>query len=396
MSSSPRWLAALVASGLALQAAAQSSPTVEERLQALERQVHDLSQENAALKKDLGWKDGALPVEVRPGGAEDRIAIGGFLQAQAEFGHATDNRFAGVKDRFYFRRARVYVAGTVAKDFDFKAEIDLQGNTLSAQPAGLTARANEVYVYWHRYPAVNLRFGQLKPAFGAEALSSDGKLYTAERSLSSDRLADGRQLAMGVTGDLLGKQLNYSAVVANGNGANTSANDNSHFQRSLRFAYTPVSTANDKLVLGMDGLWSTDSSLAKPDIDLGGYAFTGERFMHGWDFDWTHGRFDVNAEWLHGQFKPTNHLPAAEVDAAGWQATVAYFLIPSRLQAVLREEQFDPNTAIGGNTAKTFTYGLNIFLKGDDLKFMVNYLDGHLPGSATDGGRLITRLQIVY
>ena len=70
--------------------------------------------------------------------------------------------------------------------------------------------------------------------------------------------------------------------------------------------------------------------------------------------------------------------------------------MPGLLQAVVREEQFDPNTAVGGNTIRTFTTGLNIFFKGDDLKIMVDYLDGHVPGSLSDGGRLLTRLQILY
>jgi hypothetical protein len=62
----------------------------------------------------------------------------------------------------------------------------------------------------------------------------------------------------------------------------------------------------------------------------------------------------------------------------------------------VREEQFDPNTAIGGNTVRTFSFGLNYYLKGDDIKVMVDYLSGHVPGSSADGGRLLSRLQIIF
>jgi len=374
---------------------AQATPTIEERLKALEGQVQSLAQENAALKKELGWKNGALPIEVKPGGNEDRIAVGGFLQAQGEFGHAADSRWNGVKDRFFFRRARIYVSGVVATDFDFKAELDLQGNTLSAG-TGLTSRANEIFINWHKYPFLNLRVGQLKPAFGGEALASDGKIHTAERSLSSDRLADGRQLAVGAAGDLFGKQLSYLAIVANGDGANVSANDNSKFQRSLRVVWTPVSTAADKLTVGADALWSDDTGLAKSDLGLTGNLFTGRRAMRGIDAEWIHGRLGLSSEWLSGTFHQVGGVPAAGFTAQGWHATATYFLVPSFLQGVVREEQFDPNTAIGGNTTRTLTLGLNIFLKGDDLKFMIDYLNGEAPGAANDGGRLITRMQIVY
>jgi phosphate-selective porin len=373
----------------------QTVPTVEERLKLLEQQVQGLVKENAELKKQLGGKETAPPVLVQPGGKETKLTVGGFLQAQAEFGRASDARWSGVRDRFFFRRARLYLGGVFAEDFDFKAELDLQGNTLGAA-TGQLARANEVFINWHKYPFANLRFGQLKPAFGAEALASDTKILTIERSLSSDRLADGRQLAVGAAGDLLDKKVSYLVIVANGNGANVSANDNGKFQKSARLVFTPVATAKDKLALGVDGLWTKDTGLAKSDLGLAGNLFTGSRTMSGLDAQWVHGPLDLSAEWLHGRFEPAGGVPAARFDAEGWQATAAFFVVPAKLQAVVREEQFDPNTAIGGNTVRTFSFGLNYYLKGDDIKVMVDYLSGHVPGSSADGGRLLSRLQIIF
>jgi len=374
---------------------ASAVPSVEERLAALESQVQALAAENVALRKELGWKNGTVPLDVRPGAHEDRLAVGGFLQAQAEFGRASDPRWSGTKDRFFFRRARIYLAGNVATDFDFKAELDLQGNSLSGG-TGLNARANEIFINWHKLPYLNLRFGQLKPAFGAEALASDSKMLTIERSLSSDRLADGRQLALAASGELFDHRLSYLALVANGNGANVSANDNGKFQKSARLAYVPLAAGPARLSVGVDGLWTDDAGVTKPDLGLPGNLFTGRRTMQGVDAQFTFERLDLNAEWLHGSYRPTTAIPAAQFSAEGWHLTAAFFLVPAKLQAVVREEQFDPNTAIGGNTDRTFTVGLNYFLKGDDLKFMVDYLNGHIPGSLTDGGRLITRMQIVY
>ena len=83
----------------------QAAPTVEERLKALEEQVQSLATENAQLKQQLGWKDAAPSVLPQPGGKETKLVVGGFLQAQAEFGRAADPRWNGVKDRFFFRRA---------------------------------------------------------------------------------------------------------------------------------------------------------------------------------------------------------------------------------------------------------------------------------------------------
>ena len=66
------------------------------------------------------------------------------------------------------------------------------------------------------------------------------------------------------------------------------------------------------------------------------------------------------------------------------------------MRAVIRDEAFDPNTAIGGNTIRSFTVGLNYYFKGEDIKFMVDYLNGEVPGSTADGGRLLTRVQVVF
>ena len=385
----PLFLAAILLSGSSLLA---QNASLEDRLNALEQRVQALAKENTDLKKQLGWKESTPPVLAQPGGKETRVTVGGFLQGQAEFGHASDTRWNGVKDRFFFRRARIYVAGSFAEDFDFKAELDLQGNTLGASTGNL-ARANEIFINWRKYPAANLRFGQLKPAFGAETLLSDTKMLTIERSLASERLTDGRQLAIGALGDLFGKKLSYYAVVAQGNGSNVSANDNNKFQQSARIVFTPISTAHDKVALGVNGLWTTDTGITKSDLGLAGNLFTGSRSMSGLDAQWTHGPLELGAEWLHGSFRPTGGV---SFKAEGWHATAAYFLIPAKLQAVYREESFDPNTATGGNTFRTHLFGLNYYVKGDDIKFGLDYLDGHVPGSTNDGSRVISRVQVIF
>lgn len=371
---------------------ALAATSVEERLQALEQQVSKLAKENADLKKELGFKDGKAPVLAQPAGKETKLAVGGFLQAQGEFGRAADPRWAGIKDRFFFRRARIYVLGGFAEDFDFKAEIDLQGNSLSAG-TGLLSRANEIYINWHKYPEANVRFGQVKPAFGAEALSADTKGFTIERTLPNDRLTDGRQLGFAVLGDLLDKKISYQAVIGNGSGANVSANDNSKFQKSLHATFTAIATKEDKLAFGAGGLWTEDVGASKSGFGFAGNLFTGTRSSWGVDALWNHGRFDAFAEYLHNTFKPAG---AASFEADGWQATAAYMLVPARVQALVRHEEFDPNTATGGNDMHSWTVGLNYLIKGEDLRLMVDYIYGQVPGSTTDGGRVLTRMQVLF
>jgi phosphate-selective porin OprO/OprP len=366
--------------------------TVEERLNSLEQQVQHLANENADLKRELGWNAGRAPVLAHPVGKEARISLGGFLQAQGEFGRAADPRWAGVKDRFYFRRARVYVLGSFAEDFDFKAELELGANSLGAG-TGLSARANEVYVGWHKYPVAVVRFGQLKSAFGAEQLASDTKLLAIERSQSSDRLTDSRQTGLTVGGELFEHKLGYLVMLANGNGVNASANDNGKFQQSARVYGVPVATKENRLVLGTGVLRADDAGISKPGFGFTGNLFTGHHRAWGVDGQWTHGRFDLFGEYLHSTFTPAG---GAKFEAEGWQATAAYYLVPARVQALVRHEQFDPNTTLGGNTTRSWTLGLNYLIKGEDLRLMVDYIHGVVPGTATDGGRVLTRMQVLF
>ena len=39
---------------------------------------------------------------------------------------------------------------------------------------------------------------------------------------------------------------------------------------------------------------------------------------------------------------------------------------------------------------------MNYFFHGDDLKLMLDYVVGRVPGATDDGGRLLTRLQVVF
>lgn len=372
-----------------------SEPTVEDRLKTLESMVQNLARENAELKKELGWKEAKAPVFVQPVGKEIKLSVGGFLQAQGEFGQAADPRWAGIKDRFFFRRARIYVTGSFAENFDFKAELDLQGNSLSAA-TGLTARANEIFINWRKYDFANVRFGQIKSAFGAEQLASDTKLFAIERTLPNDRLTDGRQLGLSVGGDLLDKKFSYLFVLSNGNGVNVSANDNGKFNKSAHVYFTPVATKENKLVFGAGGLWTEDAGVTKSGFGFAGNLFTGERYSWGLDAQYNHGPFDLSAEWLRNTFKPANALPAANFTADGWQVTAAYFIVPAKFQTLLRHEEFDPNTALGGNTSRSWTVGFNYLIKGEDLRLMVDYIHGDVPGSTTDGGRWLTRMQVLF
>lgn len=417
----------LTAGLLTLASAAHAADplSIEDRLRALEAKVDVLQQENAALRQQLTGTPATIPsgtaphtaasdhfrtsstdvpaVVVVPNGHVNRLAIGGYIQAQAEFGDAGDARFAGINDRIYFRRARLNVSGSFAEHFDFKIDGEY-GAYNSAAATGLRMQANEIFINWSRYPAANLRIGQLKTAFSAELLSIEYKGSIIERTLGAERIGDGRQLAVEAVGELFNGRVNYIVLAGNGNGANSSANDNSKF---LQSAHVEVVAHDSKpaghLVVGSSVLHSIDNGVTKvgPGFDAtpGGTIdnlFVGTRDGWGLDASWHLSLFDLSTEVLRMRYHPVNRVPAASFSAESWHVTASYFVLPSQLQAAVRRDHYDPNTALASNATDTWWLGLNYYIKGDDLKFMVDYLFGSPAGLPNDHGRVFTRFQVVY
>ena len=149
---------------------------IEQRVTLLESSLAALRQENTALRQQLGAPG---PAVIRAAGTESSLRVGGVVQGQGEFGAAADARHAGVRDRFFLRRARLAVAGSFAEQFDFKLETDF-GAGATAERRGLTTQITDLYINWHAYPAANVKFGQFKTPFGFEQLIADPKVLTNE------------------------------------------------------------------------------------------------------------------------------------------------------------------------------------------------------------------------
>lgn len=389
-------------------AAPATAPTLEERLNALEKNMQALQKENTDLKAQLGY-DGKTPLVVaKPGGKEKSMKIGGFIQGQYETGDAPDARYAGIEDRFLLRRARVNVAGTFKEDFDYKLEADFGANALGEQTA-YRAQLTDVFINWSKYEFANVKFGQFKTPFGYEQLVSDTKLTTIERSLPNDRITDGRQIGLGLSGDFFKKRLSYSAGVFNGSGVNTSANDNESYMWAGRVSGVAfdgkVADRDTRVAVGVNALTSRDKGTTKTGFGFdsvpGGAVdnlFFGRRNSYGIDAQIKWWLFGLEAEYLLAHFEPSNRLPSDDIDGDGWYVMGTAEVWPKRLQALVKYETFNPNRDLAGDSSDVWTFGLTYFLKGDDIKFAVNYLLGTSgAGTARDNqGRLLTRVQLVF
>ncbi len=375
--------------------------SIEERLRKLETQVDDLKGENSALKQQLGW-DGKseLPL-AKPAGKENKLKLGGYLQAHGEFGSAPDSRYTGINDRFLLRRARVNISGSFAENFDFRAEVDIGNNAVGATTsANWKPVATDIFMNWNRYEFANVKIGQFKTPFGYSQLMSDTKTPFIERFLGNDRMTDSRQIGVAVWGDLIPKRLNYNFGVFNGGSVNTGANDNDNFMYAGRISGTPFTGTffdqESTLTVGINSLQDHGVGASKTAFGFTGNSFTGKRYGVGADLQFNLGRLELSGEYLFNHFTPDDAVPFAKVEARGFQVSGGYYIVAKKLVTRIRYDSFDPNSDLPGNSTDTWTVGLTYFIKGDDLRLDLNYMLGSAPGQPDDKGRLIGRAQLVF
>ena len=387
----------LVLLGVSRSWAQPAALSVEERLERLEKQLARIEarlgdtvaraelapalKEFSEVSRQLGWDGKALPTVVKAGGKEQKLSIGGFVHTHAEFGNAPDSRYTGINNRVLLRRARITTKGSFAEGFEFTLQPDFGNNSIAGNTAYRGGFA-DAFVAWTKYEAANLQLGQFKSAFGYEQLLSDTKTPMVERSLPSDMLTVSRQIGFAILGSVANKRISYNIGAYNGNGVNNGNNDNDQFMYAGRVAANAWSRGADKLCFGANGYWSADTG-----------TFTGQRTAWGVDSQFTLGRTELTAEYLHAL---QNRITGADVTADGWSLLAGYFVVPKVWQALVRYETYDANTRIGGTTSATWIFGANYFLKGDDIKFSFNYYLGNPAGPLSRQSRVMSRLQLVF
>jgi phosphate-selective porin len=424
-------LAAIIS--LAAQPLGAQTPSESERLQKLERAVDQLQKRNAELEQEVaGLKKQAavapegrmktkvtydgksyvekavveeekLPVYVQQRGPELKLVLGGYIQVNFEDGDvsAFEGRFGqtALKDRFRLRRARINLTGDFAENFDFKVEGDFENS--DGINSGRTAfEATDIFVNWHQFPEAQIKVGQWKAPFGLEQLTPDPSLIIIERSLPTGAITPERQIGVQLWGKPFANiwpdekdLLTYYAGIFNGNGRNTTTNDNNNFMYVGRLESTLFKAKmwgqDSYLKLGADVLNSRDDKgtnisqtlnlLVNSDGSLSPFTLPGADERTAWSVDaWFKlGPFDLIGEYLEEYVngRTVNGVPPgfANFTTSGYYITAAYFLIPNKLQAAVQWQDLNPGQ-MGNDGIHSITGGLNYYIHGDDIKLMVDYI----------------------
>jgi phosphate-selective porin OprO/OprP len=444
---------------------AQTSSDTE-RLEKLERAVEQLQKRNAeledevhSLKKRLAptpevdangnqqskaAPDGKAllekpivteekpPVFVVQRGPEIKLTLGGYIQMNFEDGavSAFEGRFGltELKDRFRLRRARLNLTGDFAKKFDFKVEGDFE-NTDGTSANRTDFSGTDIFVNWHQFPEANIKVGQWKAPFGLEQITPDPTLFTIERSLPTGAITPERQLGVQIWGkpltNLWPQQkdlLTYYAGIFNGNGRNTTINDNNNFMYVGRLELLPFNGKffgqDSSLKLGADVLSSRDDAgtnisqtlnlKVNADGSLSPFTLPGADERTAWSLDaWlTVGPFDLIGEYfsedVDGRTVAGKPPGFKDFDPSGWYVQGSYFILAKRLQGVVKWEALEPDQFVDDNI-HSLTLGLNYYIHGDAIKLMANYVHtwsnfraAHPQFGDDEFDEVIMRLQVMF
>ena len=417
----------------ALRPAAMNAASESDRLEKLEHAVEQLQKRNAELEAEVRSlkqptasvpdgkfktkmiQDGKtyveksvtqvekLPLYVQQRGVELKLVLGGFVQVNFEDGavSAFEGRFGqtAIDDRFRLRRARINLTGDFAEQFDFKMEGDFgQSDGTSGNRTAFSA--TDVWVNYHQFPAAQVKIGQYKAPFGLEQLTPDTTLYTIERTLPTGAITPDRQIGVELWGKPLTSiwpeqqdLLTYYAGIFNGNGRNITVNDNNNFMFAGRLELQPftgkIFGQSSFLKLGGDVLNSRDEAgvnisqssnlLVNSDGSLSPFVLPSPDERTAWSVDaWLElGPFDLIGEYLqeHVEGRTVNGVAPtfANFTTDGFYVTGAYFLIPKKLQAVVQWQYLNPGQK-GNDGLYSILGGLNYYIRGDNIKLMVNYI----------------------
>lgn len=320
------------------------------------------------------------------------IKFSGYVMSQYQY----TGQDSKESNSFNIRMVRMALDGRLMKDFYWKVQLQVNGNT---SDLGSSPRMVDAFAEWQKYEAFKIKAGQFKRPFtfenpmhpitqGFMGYSQNVSKLAGFSDRTGEHASNGRDIGVQIQGDLIknaaGRNLlHYQVGVFNGQGTNHKDVDQRKDViggiwvspvKGLRigaFGWTgssarkgtwDVTDANHKVVKNEDGSVKTHSGVRS--LSKNRYAFSAEYAAN----DWT-----VRSEYIHSQgYGFTKSLTSGkETDcnvnyAAGDQADGFYALmiapvISKKLYAKARYDLYRPR-AEWGTSRTQYEIGANYWI----------------------------------
>lgn len=286
------------------------------------------------------------------------------------------------EDGFNLRRGRVYISGTVAENWAYKSQWNVDGDGFE-----------DLYIRYTGWGSMaQLTIGNQKVPFGLEEMQSSKDISILERSAITEQYGVGRSESINLSGKTGNQTYSISAY--------TQADDDDENLEDIGFAgrYTIAPINNDNAVVHLGAA----------------YRDAGDDSALGLEFGLATGPFHFQAEYGDGDFGGT--------EDSGYYAQAGYVItgesrpysggVFGRVapggnggawEAVVRYEDGYGNHSdieLGRTDASAFTVGLNYY-PHKTVRIGINYTDGESnianeDGTFDDGNEFRVRFQLAF
>lgn len=411
-----RLIASILLLSVAPHAVARGQDSLEQRVKALEQEVKELKSAPVAPNADgdtlrIFWKDG---LRLENAAKDVQVRFGGRFQVDTLNGGSSD--FQGTKnveDGAEFRRARIYLQGTVTDLYEFRFQYDF-ADTNKVKIADAWGEVKKI-------PAVgNLRIGQFYEPLSLEQLTSDFDADFSERGVMN-ALSPARNIGAAIHQGWDDRLVAWAgAFVDDGSGDPAIVQSNGDHALTGRVAGLPYRSDDDATLIhvGASASYRTptrnavqyvarpDSHLAPVFVDTGVMNDVSSVTLLGAELAGQSGPLHASAEYLSshldanglkdpnfagytfgaGWFITGEHLPYNHVDGVFGAPSVGKVLGQDGFGAVelcARYSTLDltGGTVRGGQIADTIV-GVNWFLS-NSIKFAIDGVHSRVEGTGS-------------
>ena len=285
----------------------------------------------------------------------------------------------GKMDGFDIRRARLDLKGTITPYWNIRFQVDLVGTAPKLLDAYGECKIADYF---------NLTMGQFKIPFSIENLASSSKLELIDRSQVVEALVargkdvignqNGRDIGIQAYGSFLKISerplFDYSVGVFNGSGINVT-DKNEAKSVAGRLVFHPIKglDAGSSIYSGWDNFGSTPSNQKRNRL--------------GFELKYDFKQLSLKGEYIHGQDGATK--------INGWYVQSGYFIIPQKLQLLIKYDTFDPNTSAQKDVSTFYTIVIN-YAFNSWSKVQVGYSFRQEQGSNVNNNMGVIQYQIGF
>ena len=228
-------------------------------------------------------------------------------------------------------------------------------------------------------------FGQFKPPFGRQEMTSSGSQQFVDRALGSNEFARGRDTGVAVQGALGANKWEYRFGIFNGNGLTRTVNDNASFQVNGRLMWQPNGSQPLAQRAWISGALYSEADFESSIVPIYALALV---YEHN-DFHRTTTGNDLKSEivgfdgvykykgiFATGEYYIRQRTPetGAKFDANGGFFQFGVMLNQFRTwEAAFRYGSRDVNNTLGNDTIDEIRGGLSYYYRRHTLKFQTDF-----------------------